>query len=453
MNQSRVDELLDGMIAGTLSEAEQAELDALIAADPAVARRVALMVDLTREIGVCLRPSSQVLPILEQPGDHRAAHTLRPVRRRPTLRLRRHPGKLVSPRFVALITALAAIITVVVLVARPTPRERWLEGPAEIAHSGRITPGQTLPNGTPILATGQALLCYADGTRVRLAGGTEVILGAGPGKQLQVVNGLVQARVAKQPEGAPFRLTTAHAQLIVVGTVFTVTVHGPRTELAVSEGAVRLRSSTGDILVSGGERQVVGEPVVTETPATPRSDDRPQRLIQRSAVWSYRDDGVEPEAGWLQAGFDDRHWRRGPAPLGYDRSEERAVITTHIRSDDRSVITGWFRHEFTCEDPEQIKALIIKLQRDDGAVIYLNGLEVVRDNMPEGPITAQTFATETAGKEHEEHTFVWPIPPDALRTGRNCIAVHVHQYALKSTDLLFSLELSAEYHAIRGTMP
>ena len=55
-------------------------------------------------------------------------------------------------------------------------------------------------------------------------------------------------------------------------------------------------------------------------------------------------------------------------------------------------LTTYFRRTFTVSDPASIAALTLHLVRDDGAVVYLNGTEIARSNMPTGTITSATRA-------------------------------------------------------------
>jgi hypothetical protein len=43
----------------------------------------------------------------------------------------------------------------------------------------------------------------------------------------------------------------------------------------------------------------------------------------------------------------------------------------------------------------------LRLLRDDGAVVYINGAEVLRDNMPTGTITSTTTALTSLGDGEE----------------------------------------------------
>ena len=46
--------------------------------------------------------------------------------------------------------------------------------------------------------------------------------------------------------------------------------------------------------------------------------------------------------------------------------------------------TQYYVKHFTVDDPSQYQQLLLRLVRDDGAAVYLNGIEVRRDNLPAG---------------------------------------------------------------------
>jgi hypothetical protein len=73
-------------------------------------------------------------------------------------------------------------------------------------------------------------------------------------------------------------------------------------------------------------------------------------------------------------------------------------------------------------------------------VVYLNGAEVGRVNMPAGPIAHNTAAATAADPERNVHLI--PLPTKALRKGRNILAVEVHQCSPGSSDLAFDLAVT-----------
>ena len=61
-------------------------------------------------------------------------------------------------------------------------------------------------------------------------------------------------------------------------------------------------------------------------------------------------------------------------------------------SDQNNKYITTCRHTFMVFDSDDYQSLTLKLKRDDGAVIYFNGYEIIRDNMPSGTIYYDTFA-------------------------------------------------------------
>ena len=104
-------------------------------------------------------------------------------------------------------------------------------------------------------------------------------------------------------------------------------------------------------------------------------------------------------------------------------------------------MTTWFRKHFTAANPTAFSALLLRLVRDDGAVVYLNGTEIARDNMPPGPPTATTLASATADGADESSALEFVVPMTALVAGDNVLAVELHQVAANSDDLGFDAEL------------
>jgi acid phosphatase type 7 len=79
--------------------------------------------------------------------------------------------------------------------------------------------------------------------------------------------------------------------------------------------------------------------------------------------------------------------------------------------------------------------------RDDGAVVYLNGIEVWRANMPTGTIGHLTPASVAIAGADESIFVQTTISPSLLVTGTNVLAVELHQSGGASTDISFDLQL------------
>jgi tartrate-resistant acid phosphatase type 5 len=179
-------------------------------------------------------------------------------------------------------------------------------------------------------------------------------------------------------------------------------------------------------------------PVVEESAST---------VIARGSSWSYLDDGSDQGTAWRAPGFADGAWRRGPAQLGYGDGDE--ATTLRYGSDpDRRYVTTYFRRTFSVADVHAVAGASMDLLRDDGAVVYINGREVHRSNMPAGTITAETRAAATADDEDAFTTV--SLPGDLFVTGGNTIAVEIHQVSRSSSDISFDLSLSLVGRAARA---
>ncbi|MEX0641925.1 MAG: lamin tail domain-containing protein, partial [Pirellulales bacterium] len=104
--------------------------------------------------------------------------------------------------------------------------------------------------------------------------------------------------------------------------------------------------------------------------------------------------------------------------------------------------THYFRNHFQFDgDPAKTQLELVSLI-DDGAVYYLNGTEVYRQNMAAGPTGHGTLATtEIAGQPADVQ--IVAIPAGSLRTGDNVLAVEVHQASGGFGDVSFGAELRA----------
>jgi hypothetical protein len=163
-------------------------------------------------------------------------------------------------------------------------------------------------------------------------------------------------------------------------------------------------------------------------------------LIPAGAIWKYLDNGTDQGTAWRAAGFDDSSWASGAAQLGYGDGDEATVVNSGPGS---KYITTYFRRSFDVADPAAAGSLALRTLRDDGAVVYLNGTEVWRSNMPAGAIGYQTLAAVAVGLPQETTFYGASVDPALLVAGTNVLAVEIHQVTPASSDISFDLELVA----------
>ena len=162
-------------------------------------------------------------------------------------------------------------------------------------------------------------------------------------------------------------------------------------------------------------------------------------LVPMASVWKYHDQGSNLLTAWIQPGYDDSQWLSGRAQLGYGEGDE-ATLAGYGPDPGDKFITTYFRHSFRVTNAASCSNLVLRLLCDDGAVGYLNGLELVRAFMPAGPAGYRTLASISTP---DGSVFVTPVlSPGMLVDGTNVLAVEVHQSSSRSTDASFDLELA-----------
>ena len=170
-------------------------------------------------------------------------------------------------------------------------------------------------------------------------------------------------------------------------------------------------------------------------------------MVPDGATWRYLDDGSDQGTGWYAAGFDDSLWSSGSAELGYGDEDEVTLVGFGSSSDDKH-ITTYFRRVFDLEDANALVRADLRLLRDDGAVVYLNGVEVVRSNLPEGIVFFDTRASSRVGGAEESVYHTFAVDPVHFVDGENTVAVEIHQIDPGSSDISFDLRLTASDTAI-----
>src|SRR5947207_12225321 len=98
-------------------------------------------------------------------------------------------------------------------------------------------------------------------------------------------------------------------------------------------------------------------------------------LVSTGSVWKYLDNGSDQGSGWTARDFVDGAWASGPAQLGYGDGDEATMVGFGPDANNK-YITTYFRRHFNVTDASSITNLRARIQRDDGAVAYLNGVEV-----------------------------------------------------------------------------
>lgn len=182
------------------------------------------------------------------------------------------------------------------------------------------------------------------------------------------------------------------------------------------------------VWASGKDRRPPGKP-----------SEAPFVVVASNSVWRFSDSGEAPAAGWTGRAFDDAAWASGPAMLGYGAAEVRTTVSFGGVATNKYPAT-YFRQAFVLPlATNEIRGGVLRLWADDGAVVYLNGAEILRVRMPAGAVTAATYASALVSSRGAWETF--DVSAAALVPGTNVLAVEVHQFNATSSDLCFWAQL------------
>lgn len=160
--------------------------------------------------------------------------------------------------------------------------------------------------------------------------------------------------------------------------------------------------------------------------------------MSKNTAWHYLDDGSDLDnINWQDTNFNDDNWAHGPGLLGYGDP-----VSTEISfgpDPNNKIVTYYFRRDIMIDLATVGDSVEFGLLRDDGAIVYVNGVEVIRENLPSTGVTYTTTATNTISGSDETTYFTTPLPKTIFRNGKNQIAVQIHNRDVFSSDLAFDL--------------
>jgi acid phosphatase type 7 len=159
-------------------------------------------------------------------------------------------------------------------------------------------------------------------------------------------------------------------------------------------------------------------------------------IIPYGSSWKYLDNGTNQGTAWQASGFDDAAWVSGASELGYGDGDEATVVSFGGNAANKFVTT-YFRQSVTIANPALYSNFTLNVEYDDGAIVYVNGVEVARARMT-NPISFTKLADNPA---IEDQVSSFTIPTASFSVGTNVIAVEVHQQAINSSDISFNLQL------------
>lgn len=159
-------------------------------------------------------------------------------------------------------------------------------------------------------------------------------------------------------------------------------------------------------------------------------------FFDQGSFWKYLDDGSDQGTVWQQLNFDDSQWAVGEAQLGFGDGDETTLLTP-------GYITYYFRKVVNIIDTGLLENVYFNIVHDDGAVAYVNGIEVVRSAlMPSGIINYLTGTITFIPTDVENDFWSYQVDKSYFQNGDNIIAIEVHNHTVNSSDISFDCYVS-----------
>jgi hypothetical protein len=242
--------------------------------------------------------------------------------------------------------------------------------------------------------------------------------------------------------GNPANYTLSGGLTINGATVFGSTV-------SLTTASPRVVGSNYTLSIRGVRDDAVARNVINPNPTTTNLAQQ-VRLMAFDAIWKFETNGMDLGRAWIEAGYNDLGWPSGGALLGFETNmmpyANLGLNTNNMtlwqlkRPDGTTNITYYLRGRVNIPYDPANGTVTLRHVIDDGAVIYVNGQERFRFNMPAGQID---YLTEAVAAPAEG-----VIRADTLTNmscGNNLVAVSLHNDSPSSSDILFGAEILATF--------
>lgn len=159
-----------------------------------------------------------------------------------------------------------------------------------------------------------------------------------------------------------------------------------------------------------------------------------ETIVKDNSTWYYQVPTAASSPEWISPSFTVNSWFQGIGGFGFGDGDDNTIIPT-------SSVSVYTRIEFNIANLNQIVAMALHFDYDDGFVAYLNGTEVARNGL--SGIGQPTF-NQLASISHEAKLYQNQIPDQLvfnqnqlaglLINGTNVFCVEVHNQLANSND-------------------
>ncbi len=151
-----------------------------------------------------------------------------------------------------------------------------------------------------------------------------------------------------------------------------------------------------------------------------------------------------PDDAWTAADFNDNSWQIGQTSIGYGDNDDNTDLNDQSPEMQGNYYTVYLRKSFEILNMDDISSFAMSLYVDDGCIVYINGVEVVRHYCSAGEKSWNSTSGQTVDNPSWESVKLLS-PYDYFVEGDNTIAIHVLNQGINSSDLSIDVELTATY--------
>ncbi|MFD6815403.1 fibrinogen-like YCDxxxxGGGW domain-containing protein [Microbacterium sp. NPDC060132] len=237
---------------------------------------------------------------------------------------------------------------------------------------------------------------------------------------------------------APSGTTAAASYVVSRNGVKVGTVTAPATSF--TDTGLTAGTAYTYTVVAVSAAGVASTPATVQATTTAAAPVGPAVSVPSGSAWSWRYSADALPADWNTAGFDASSWAVGKGVLG-----RGATVATNIDPSNLATkpLSAQFRTSFTVSDAASVKDGTVSVIADDGVVLYLNGVELGRANLPAGSITQNTYATAAPRATTAAGARVtFQVPATLVKEGTNVLAASVHANYRGTPDLTFDAALT-----------
>lgn len=163
-------------------------------------------------------------------------------------------------------------------------------------------------------------------------------------------------------------------------------------------------------------------------------------LVPKGASWRYYDQGSLDGTNWNSPSYNDSGWRNGNAPLGYGKNDI-ATRLDYGQDSSHKRPTAYFRNTVhLTSKPAGKDKFQLNFTVDDGIIVYVNGTEAGRYNMPAGNVGYDSYSSTYAQGNPDTGTMM--LSSQLFHEGDNIIAIELHNNDGGSSDMYWDAELT-----------